>query len=97
MNKKAIALILGLIIVVVLAVLAGSIMSRSINEHKLALRSLQETQSLWLAEAGVNQALWEFNHNGGTFASWGDVDLDGNPDLTIALGSVHLKNQLDPI
>ena len=57
MNKKGIALILSFMVIVVLAILSGAIVSRSVFESRYAQRYLESTQAFWLAEAGVNKAL----------------------------------------
>jgi hypothetical protein len=59
MNKKGIALILGFVIILVLAILSSAIISRSISESNFARRNAEAAQAFWLAEAGVNRALDE--------------------------------------
>ncbi|MBL7070035.1 MAG: hypothetical protein ISS27_01010 [Candidatus Omnitrophica bacterium] len=57
MNKKGIALVLALVIVMVLLLLGGAMLSRSMAEVNLSNRYLESIQAFWLAEAGINQAL----------------------------------------
>ena len=57
MNKKGIILLLGLIVIMVLTVLGGVVISRSVSESRVVQRHVESTQAFWLAEAAVNQAL----------------------------------------
>ncbi|NQT28193.1 MAG: hypothetical protein HQ570_01190 [Candidatus Omnitrophica bacterium] len=66
MKRKAFALILSLIVVVVLAIVGAVMLSRSISESRLAQRELESAQAFWAAEAGVNKALYELKQ-GSTF------------------------------
>jgi Tfp pilus assembly protein PilX len=63
MNKKGIALVLGLIVILVLSVLGSAAVSRSISETRINKRYLDSTQAFWLAEAGANQALKSLRTN----------------------------------
>jgi len=56
MNKRAVALLLGLIVVLVLSVLSAAFFSRSISEHNLVRRYVSSTQALWFAEKGLADA-----------------------------------------
>ena len=70
MNRKGIALIMIFAVIAILTILAASIISRSISESNIAKRYSETTQAFWLAEAGVNRALYELrnNYNLGTIA-----------------------------
>jgi len=57
MNKRAIALVIGLILTAVLTTLGAAMISRSLSEYNLARKQVENTQAFWLAEAGVNKAL----------------------------------------
>ncbi len=59
MDKKGIALLLGFIVIMILAILGSAIISRGVNENIIAKRYAESTQAFWLAEAGVNRALRE--------------------------------------
>lgn len=59
MNKKGIALIITFAIILVLTILGSAIISRSISENNIARRYSEATQAFWLAEAGINRALYE--------------------------------------
>lgn len=62
-NNKGVALILIFTIIVVLAVIGSAIVSRSISEARFAQRYVESTQAFWLAEAGINRALYELRNN----------------------------------
>lgn len=57
MNKRGVALLLGLIVILVLSILAAALYSRSISEHNLVRRHVSSTQALWLAEKGAAEAI----------------------------------------
>lgn len=59
MSRRGIALILSLIIVTILTILAAAIIMRSISESNITSRYRESTQAFWLAEAGLNRALFE--------------------------------------
>lgn len=63
MNKKGIALVTMIIFIVILSVLALALMMRSISSGAVANRYAASTQAFWLADAGVQKALWELNQN----------------------------------
>ena len=63
MNRKGIALIMIFAVIAILTILAASIISRSISESNIAKRYSETTQAFWLAEAGINQALYELRNN----------------------------------
>jgi len=53
MNKRGIALVFALLVVVVLSILTISFFAGSINEHNLVKRFVNSTRAFWLAEAGI--------------------------------------------
>ncbi|RKY29887.1 MAG: hypothetical protein DRP74_08040 [Candidatus Omnitrophota bacterium] len=57
MNKRASALILGLLVVVALAILSSSVYFRALNDNRLTERYLANMRALWLAEAGIARAI----------------------------------------
>lgn len=63
MNKKGIALIITFAIILVLTILGSAIISRSISENNITKRYSETTQAFWLAEAGINRALYELRNN----------------------------------
>lgn len=53
MNKRGIALVFALLVVVVLSILTSSFFVGSINESNLVKRFVNSTRAFWLAEAGI--------------------------------------------
>ncbi len=62
-KKKGIALIFTFLAIIVLTILGGLVISRSISESRIAQRYADSTQAFWLAESGVNRALYELRNN----------------------------------
>ena len=62
-DKKGAALLITLMVVFVVGTLGGVTALRSIQEGDVTRRHLHSLQSFWLAEAGVQRALWEINSN----------------------------------
>jgi len=56
MNKRGSALILGLFVIIVLAVLSSSFLYKQINQSFLFNRYADSTRALWVAEAGLQEA-----------------------------------------
>ncbi len=56
MNNRASALILGLLVILVLAVLSSSFLYKQINEGFLSNRFADSARALWAAEAGIQSA-----------------------------------------
>jgi hypothetical protein len=56
MNNKGMALILGLFVVTVLAVLSSSFLYKQVNQSFLSNRFVDSTRAFWIAEAGVQEA-----------------------------------------
>ena len=95
------ALITVLLLAAIVAVVASHLLSRSVQEHRLATRSYYQSVALNLAEAGIEEAMWAVN-NGfvDTSHGWSDAgDSTGarmratTSGLTLAQGSgeVHLR------
>lgn len=61
--RKAIALILSFLVIIVLTALTIVIFTRSISENNLTRRYTESTNAFWLAEAGINKALDELRNN----------------------------------
>ncbi len=82
MKRKAFALILSLIVLVVLAVLGAATLSRSISESRIAQKELESVQAFWAAEAGVNRALYELRE-GNNFDTVNVNDIWSNSLLSV--------------
>lgn len=57
-------------VIIVLSVLGAAIVSRSISESNLVKRFSSSRRGFWLAEAGIQRALWELNYGGSTWTGW---------------------------
>lgn len=87
MQKKGFVLVFSFFIISILLVLVMAIVARSITETGIAQRYLRSTQALWLAEAGVQRAIWELNNGGGNWSGW-TTAANGNKTILSALGSI---------
>lgn len=87
MNKKAVALILTIMVSVVLATLGISFLSVSINEKNLVERYKCSTQAFWVAEAGLQHAIRDFKDN--------NLDQDHNWYDNEAEGGIYLATPID--
>lgn len=85
MFKKSVALILGFIAIITLICFSSVILSRSVTESNLTKRYTESTQAFWLAEAGIQRAIWELNNGGGTWSGW--TDTGGNKSITVSLST----------
>ncbi len=63
MNNRGAVLIISWIVIVVSSILGAAFLTRSITENNLAGKYYDSTQAFWLAEAGIQGALWELNYN----------------------------------
>lgn len=84
MVKKSFALIFVLIVIVVLAVLGGAMLSRSISEAHMARRAYESSQAFWLAEAGINYGLAQLKK--GDFSGSNSSSLSGNGSYSCSWG-----------
>jgi hypothetical protein len=57
MNKRGFALIAGLMVITVLFILGGSLFLKTANENNLTRRYVNSMKALWVAEAGVAEAI----------------------------------------
>lgn len=56
MDKRGIALVLGLLVLLVLTILLGSFVIKTVNENNLVRRHIASTRAFWVAEAGLAEA-----------------------------------------
>lgn len=82
-NKKAVALIIGVSVVMMLTVLSTAILTRSVSEGSHARRYVDSTQAFWLAEAGAQRAVSEL---GGSWSGWTDDGVDNKIISDVTLG-----------
>ncbi|HTY44826.1 MAG TPA: hypothetical protein VMD52_02395 [Patescibacteria group bacterium] len=76
MNKKGVALILCLVVVVILMVLSAAMLSSNITEGFVAQRFARSSQAFWLAEAGIQRAHRTLNDNSWGTTGWNVAGLD---------------------
>ena len=81
-NKKAIALLLALSLLVILIGLSAALLTRSISEGGSSRSSTRRSQAFWLAEAGLQRALWELNHGDGNWSGWAALPISLSFTLT---------------
>src|SRR5512143_2385740 len=84
-NKKGIALIISLIIVVFLTIILTPFFVKSANEGNLVKRYVNSTRALWLAEAGLAEGVRHLPNNVS-----GSVD---NPSHTYNVVTTHLNTK----
>lgn len=84
MRKKGIAIIISCFVIVVLAVLGGASLSRSISETHLSQGQQMFTQALWAAEGGIQFALRGLNT--GDWTGWTDDGTGANKTISQTLG-----------
>ncbi len=92
-NKRGLALLFVFLVIVVLAVLAGAVLNRSITESRTTTRFIASNQAFWLAEAGVQRALRAFND--GDWTGW-TINADER-FITANLGSGTYEVDIDDI
>lgn len=63
MNKRGVVLIICYIVIAVLITLGAAFFTRSISERNVAGKYFDSTQAFWLAEAGVNKAIFQLRSN----------------------------------
>lgn len=88
-NKKGVALILVMCLVLVVSLGAASFMGLAGNEIKLASLQADSTKAFYLAEAGVQRAVYELKSGGGSWTNW--TDVGGKKVLSTSLGSGQFK------
>ncbi len=106
MNNRGVALIIAYMVIVVLTSLSMAYLVSGVSENVMANKLSKSTQALWLADSGVQQALWELNTNNcagcsncsgnrcitGTLASSGDYDVTIAATTITSIGSVPSRS-----
>ncbi|MCM8786683.1 MAG: hypothetical protein NC935_01360 [Candidatus Omnitrophica bacterium] len=82
MKKNTFVLIFVMGVMVALGILNLAILSHSISEARLAKKNLELTQAFWLAEAGVQKALYSINND--DWDGWGGNLTDKNISITLS-------------
>ena len=94
MNRKSIALIIGIGVIVTFSVISVPMLSRGISESSLARRYVSSAKAFWAAEGGVQRALHDLRTDP-ALSSWGDADSDGKPDTTVNLNTATVSVEVD--
>lgn len=81
-HKKAQTLILALIGVIVLTILGGAFLAKSLNEHRLIQRQKLQTEIFYLAEGAIEDAISQFKYAIANF------QIDPNISRYPATGSI---------
>ena len=63
MNKRGVVLIICYMVIVVLVILGAAFLVRSVSERSVASKYFDSTQAFWLAEAGLNKAIFQLRNN----------------------------------
>jgi len=84
-NEKGIAMVLSLVIIIVLAILASSLLLRGVIENRRTESFTDETRAFWLAQAGMSRAMYELNSGGGAWTGW--ISQGNNRVLQATLGT----------
>jgi len=82
-NQKGMALITTLIFVFVLVSFSIALLVMTSNDSKLSTLHRESTRAFYLAETGVDKALWYLNtpaDQGGYGINWRTIDENGEPD-----------------
>lgn len=64
MNRRGVVLIICYMVIVVLIILGAAFLTRSVSERSITSKYFDSIQAFWLAEAGVNQALFKLRTEG---------------------------------
>ncbi len=57
MNKRAVALIMALLVILVLSIILGVLFFKTVSENSLVQRQINSTRAFWVAEAGLARAI----------------------------------------
>lgn len=87
MNKRGIALIFSLLVVVVLSILSVSFFFKTITENNLVKRYVNSTRAFWLAEAGIAEAIYNMPND--TSGSIGSSNYTYSTDTFLLSGEYY--------
>lgn len=95
LNKKAMALLIVLALVMMLLVLGAAGVMISTGHFSSSYRQLKRAQAYYAAEAALQHALWDLRTNGvpatpGNITLPADFDVNGieDTDVTITIGNI---------
>ncbi|MFA5411583.1 MAG: pilus assembly PilX N-terminal domain-containing protein [Candidatus Omnitrophota bacterium] len=86
MNNRGIALILSYVVIMVLTIFASAFIARTVSDTNLTARYMDSTKAFWVAEAGLNQAY--YNYKNSIPQPVGPVDFPGGGTYTIDAGNL---------
>jgi len=87
-EEKGIILPIALILTLILMITGLVFVSLGVQENLLVQREIEKRQAFYLAEAGVETAIWQFNYGDQPWLPWSvpwTEDGDGNPTRTETL------------
>ena len=82
-NQAGIAVPLVLVVASILIIFGVSLISWSITSHKNTITKVRQTQSLQVAEAGINYYKWHLTHDSSDYKDGNDWCCDEDPLLTL--------------
>lgn len=86
MNKRGVALILAMFVIVVIAIIISASFFGTINENNLVNRHIDSMRALWLAEAGIAEAIYHLPNNPP------DGNLESNPNYAYSVQTIPLSS-----
>lgn len=89
MNRRGAAIIICYMVIAALVLLAAAFLTRSISERSVAGKYFDSTQAFWLAEAGLNKAIFQLRSNYSDLSAIPATSLgQGEYSATIAISGV---------
>ncbi|MCK4422987.1 MAG: hypothetical protein KAV18_02830 [Candidatus Omnitrophica bacterium] len=76
-NQKGMILVISGLVMVVLLILCGIFLSRSISERRVVEKNKKMMRAVHIAEAGLNRALRDLEVDIDNSAAWDDGDING--------------------
>ncbi|KKT45962.1 MAG: hypothetical protein UW37_C0036G0007 [Candidatus Gottesmanbacteria bacterium GW2011_GWA2_44_17] len=77
---KGESLLIGIILLTVLLILAAALFSRVAGFLRFGSNTILREQALYLAEAGLEKAIWQLNETAGNYTGETNTFLPGQPD-----------------
>lgn len=91
MNKRGTALILAYLVITALTILSAAFVSRSIAESNMLRRHITSEQAFWIAEAGLNDALYNMRIS----SSWQPPGSQGYGGGAYSLQKVDIGSAIE--
>lgn len=90
-DNKGVVLITAYMVIVVLITLLGVYATRSINESNLAERQRKSAEAFYIAEAGIQKALWVISNNLDSIDNNTALTSKANMDNSLGNGSFQVQ------